>query len=240
MSDSTEDHCFSLFKKDENWFVRNASVGDIEVRPDSADLKTAGEVLAANVYGPALDFLRSRSADSVRNVVDLGANIGLSSALLLRSFPNANVICIEPDRSNIAILKRNIERLQAGERAQLAEAALWHTSGTVWYHEPQFATNTNEGMTSDSQGSYQVRAVTIQEIANEHGLEVIDLLKLDIEGAEEHLFAGTTDWIDMTTCIAAEFHGDTRATSRFDETIREHGFRIDDESNPHTVFAFRD
>lgn len=82
--------------------------------------------------------------------------------------------------------------------------------------------------------------MTLQEISSKYSLDVIDLLKVDIEGAEEHLFSGSTNWLDYTRCIAVEFHNDTRASSNFDQVVQAHGFRIEYKAEEHTVFAFKE
>jgi len=48
--------------------------------------------------------------------------------------------------------------------------------------------------------------VTIPGLMSQYGLTRIDLLKLDIEGAEKELFAAASDWIDKVDAIAIELH----------------------------------
>lgn len=59
-------------------------------------------------------------------------------------------------------------------------------------------------MTHEGDGA-QIRAVTMQTLLRELSIEVIDLLKVDIEGAEIELFDGC-DWIDRLQALAVETH----------------------------------
>lgn len=77
----------------------------------------------------------------------------------------------------------------------------------------------------------------MQTIFERSGFDRIDLLKVDIEGAEVQLLQGAGDWLTKVNAIAIEFHGNSRAESGFDQLTQ--GFRIADES-PHTVLAIRD
>jgi hypothetical protein len=52
-----------------------------------------------------------------------------------------------------------------------------------------------------------IQAHTIKDLLRLSGCEKVDILKLDIEGAEEQLFGkGETDWIDLVNSIVIEFH----------------------------------
>jgi len=69
-----------------------------------------------------------------------------------------------------------------------------------------------------------VNRVTIPEIMRTHGLERIDLLKMDIEGAEEEMFASDFSWLDDVDVLLVELHTELAAT-RFRAATALHGFR---------------
>jgi len=70
------------------------------------------------------------------------------------------------------------------------------------------------------------------------GFSTVDLLKVDIEGAERQLLRGDVSWLDRVSALAIEFHGDSREDSGFDEKIAAHGLEIVEE-NRHTTLACR-
>ena len=66
-----------------------------------------------------------------------------------------------------------------------------------------------------------VRCYSMDSILTEHGIDEIDLLKVDIEGAESQLFgAGCESWLGRSKRIYMELHGDKRV----DEILKAHGF----------------
>jgi hypothetical protein len=55
--------------------------------------------------------------------------------------------------------------------------------------------------------SSRVRAVTIASLMDKAGFDRVDILKLDIEGAEIELFdANCEEWIDRVDAIVIELH----------------------------------
>ena len=70
------------------------------------------------------------------------------------------------------------------------------------------------------------------------GFETVDLLKIDVEGAERSLFADAELWLQRVRAIAIEFHDDTRAASRFDDVMGGEDFELRDDVG-HTVLAVR-
>src|SRR5262252_8147645 len=118
--------------------IRLRSV-DVRVRtglakPSSVELrlKNAEHPVLMRTHTSDRDVLRQIFIDdeyapieltSLRWIVDLGANVGYSSAYFLSKYPNANVLAVEPDPSNYAICCRNLEPF--GRRAKIIHGAAW-------------------------------------------------------------------------------------------------------------------
>ena len=64
-----------------------------------------------------------RNISSPRLILDLGANVGYSSAYLLSCFPGATVVAVEPDPGNFELCRRNLAPY--GDRAKLVPGAAW-------------------------------------------------------------------------------------------------------------------
>ena len=67
----------------------------------------------------------------------------------------------------------------------------------------------------------------------------IDLLKIDVEGAEVELFKRDLGWLDAVRCIALEFHEGSREKTDFDELMKQHGFTIVEDTG-NIVVALRE
>ena len=74
----------------------------VSVRPGTSDLSVFYQIFVFNKYR-CVSGLRSPGL-----IVDLGANVGYSSAYFLSRFVDCSVIAVEPDPANFAELKKNV------------------------------------------------------------------------------------------------------------------------------------
>ena len=51
-----------------------------------------------------------------------------------------------------------------------------------------------------------VKTVTVESLLNDHQLGLVDVLKMDIEGAEKEVFANHSPWINNVCSIIVELH----------------------------------
>ena len=160
--------------------------------PDAViiDLSEWGKVpLRANPYDHVLlarTFVRQDyrvEASGVRRILDLRANIGMATVFLSRLFPQAEVACVEPSPHSFPLLKRAVAL--NGIHARVFEAAVGAESGTV---DLYISTNPECNSVCPVEGSSKVVPVPVTQvpqIMSETGSDMIDVLKIDIEGAEK-------------------------------------------------------
>jgi FkbM family methyltransferase len=164
------------------------------------------------------------SLNDVRTIVDAGANVGFSARYLLRRFPHACVIAIEPDSGNIDIANLNLSHLR--DRCTLVHGAVWSKSGRVAISRNNFRDGREWSIrVCETSGDERntVIAWTIADLMNHFSIDKIDILKIDIEGAETDLFSSDTTFMTKVKCCAIELH-DHVAGRLFDETCRRFGF----------------
>ena len=139
-----------------------------------------------------------------RLIIDGGANVGLSTAFYANAFPRARVVAVEPAGDNVAMLRTNTRGFR---NVVVVEGGLWPVSGFLRIANPDDAAWSFR-CESAAESSTAIRAHTITEIIRLSGFDHCDLLKLDIEGAEEQLFDKSEDWLELVDAILVEVHGE--------------------------------
>lgn len=157
-----------------------------------------------------------------RVVVDAGAYIGLSSVYFAARYPEAKIIAIEPERTNFDILVRNIESFT---NIVSIQAALWNEETELSLYDPGRDHWGYQTINSNSEGELKqtVPSVTIETIMRDHNVDFIDILKLDIEGAEKEVLGFSSNWIHKVGVLIVELHDRIREGCRDSfETATKH------------------
>lgn len=172
----------------------------IHLRPATSDREVFDQIFLDREYH--LDF-----PFSPKVIIDGGANIGLTSVLFANHYPKAKIISIEPEASNFKAVVKNTA---AYENIHPIQAAIWNEPGQLdildtGTGEWGFMVGQSESTTQSSFN--KVNTITLQEIMYEFQLSHIDILKIDIEGAEKELFTKNyEDWLPHVRCIIIEIH----------------------------------
>jgi FkbM family methyltransferase len=169
----------------------------------TSDLMVFGQIFIAEEYACLCDL----PEDSL--VIDLGANVGFSSAYFLSSRPASRVVAIEPVERNIAVCKENLAPF--GLRSLVLHGAAWSECARLCL--------SNEVFGDGLEWSRQVRSPAELEIADIEawdvgtlidmaGAEKVDLLKVDIERGEIAVFGPKSrQWLPRVRNICIELHG---------------------------------
>lgn len=172
-----------------------------EVREDSSDRHVIEEVITKDCYH--LDDRYSQwepFEEQPHTILDLGGNIGAFSVLAARYWPEARIITCEPQPDNYAQLQINLE-LNGATNVEAHQLAVWnHNQGVHVFGEGGLAG------THDGASGVMVPSVTLDGLAAD--LESIDLLKIDVEGAEGVILLGaSSDTLQKIQEVVGEFHG---------------------------------
>lgn len=178
------------------------------------------EVFLTGVYQPTLDQLH----EPVRQIVDLGANVGLSVRLWLQHFPQARVLAVEPDAANYAALIGNLAAVHVADTVSCVMACVAGRPGTVYLDRSAEDCAIH---VSDQANGDPVRAMTMPQLLDEANFTgEIDLLKMDIEGAEADVLADCSAWIGRVKLLVIELHGEY-AQDRLIEDLSRNGGRFE-------------
>lgn len=169
------------------------------------------DVLAIKQLFVQLEYRRLQGLPDIQTIFDIGANIGAAAVMLLSIFPQARLIAVEPEPTNVAVLRRNLEPYST--RAMIFEAAVWPTAMPLEVVKHQF----RDGLDWSNQvkpavsSTESVRGMTIEQMMAEAKVECIDLLKMDVEGAELPVLQGNTEWLHKVKHLCIELHGEEHA-----------------------------
>jgi FkbM family methyltransferase len=176
------------------------------------DLYVLFEVLAFNPYRIPSSLI---APDKVEIIVDCGANIGLTSLYFASAYPCARIYSVEADPENFAVLTSNT----AGESrivpihgcivSRPQDTVLFYNQGPAWGRK-----------LGDSDGVH-VPAVTLDALLAAHGIGRVDLLKMDIEGAEREVLA-EGQYLGSVQHAVVELH-DGYSFSDFSAAVAIHG-----------------
>jgi len=205
----------------------------VHFRHATTDKYVIGEVLALEQYSEL------QSLSGVRTIVDAGANIGTASVYFLNHFPETTVIALEPDPGNYSLLRKNLAYY--GERAVPLRRALWRSNEPLAISRGQFRDGGEWSFqVKEAEGEQsEVEGTTLSSLMTERMLDVIDILKIDIEGAEREIFENIEpSCLDRVRMIAVELHDKAareafaKATARFGAPTKQVG-EVTIWRNPH-------
>ena len=169
-----------------------APVGDavLEINPEDAVISGS---LAFGVYEPFETKIFRKTVKPGMTVVDIGANIGYYAVMAgMGTGPTGKVIAYEPDPTNMSFLQKNFKR-NGINHAVTVQKAVSDRAGTATF----YLTGNNKGTHSlvNNRGvahSLTVETDTLDRSLRELGINKVDILKIDIEGAEPLALLGMT------------------------------------------------
>jgi FkbM family methyltransferase len=176
----------------------------ILIRPNTPDFEVArgcfnGEYTAAIEASQPLRF---------NLIVDAGGYIGTAAIEFAKAFPNARIVTLEPSRNNFEVLCKNVRKFP---NIVALNKALGTSSGVIALgarHTGEWGYTTVEDP-ADCRATrflHNVEVTTIPTLLREFNSDGVDLLKLDIEGAEFELLRDLPSWLAKTRVIVAELH----------------------------------
>lgn len=145
-------------------------------------------------------------------IIDAGAHIGLSTFYFKRLFPDSLIIALEPNPKSYALLKKNLEANQI-HRVLPLNLALWPLNQIITFYSDPSAdswwSNTRTQLTSATSAThtqtFSAQTTTLKELTQGIG-EKIDLLKLDVEGAEWDILFTSLDHFTHIDHYVIEYH----------------------------------
>ena len=144
-------------------------------------------------------------------ILDCGANVGYASVYFTNKYPEAKIISVEPEHSNFKMLQYNTLFY---DNIKCINSALWNreTYIKVLPDAPGHTAGFTTVETSENDPE-ALKTTTISKLLKESNFDEIDLLKMDIEGAEKEVFSennlnggGVYEWLPKVKVLTIELH----------------------------------
>jgi FkbM family methyltransferase len=186
---SISNHGFKILKSGPRTFKIIDSTNKYILRKQTSDVLVFNQVIIQQEYKILVDLVNKFYKPSdIKCVIDAGANIGLTSLFLSSYFKSAKFIAIEPSIENFTALEETITNNKATQITPLQNALWFETSKVIISRSFRDGQEWSLKVVDDFNGGGDVQALTLSDIMEKMGIGFIDILKIDIEGAEGKLF----------------------------------------------------
>ena len=217
--------------------VRKPINSTVLVRGGTSDILVLREILFGEIFNRITTF-----CPTIDFAIDAGANVGYASLVIYSRYSKAQVVMVEPDENSMGLARLNLQKkIQAG--------LCFPVLGAVWGDDEKLTLDRTDRYGGKSrEWAYSVRknlggtqdlvtGYTIDTLIKKFNLPRVDLLKMDIEGAEKDVFGRNVDaWIGKVKVLCVELHKNYTVDS-FDQFCKKHGFKY--ELHDGNYWAFR-
>lgn len=134
-------------------------------------------------------------------IIDCGAHIGMSIIYFKQICPTAHIIAFEPDDKNYRLLEQNVRSFQL-ENVTLKKEAVWIENTEISFSNEGTMSSKIE-KTGSENASSKVKAARLKDYLGNG----IDLIKIDIEGAEYEVLKDISGSLASVKNMFLEYHG---------------------------------
>ena len=192
------------------------------MRPSNSDVSRVNEYLSKIYFNKS--YLHEALKESKPTIlIDLGANIGLSTLATIEEFPSIKkVIAVEAEKQNYNVLEQNFRLWQndfSNVNFSALHAVVTNSSGLSMVECNSLASLTGRNTASgtfrysvEKEGealesvSSNLKTIALCDLIGSISEEEKIIIKIDIEGGEEYLFSSNTDWVNRCLFMTLELH----------------------------------
>lgn len=168
-------------------------------RPIYYDVDTMKQIFEREEYKLPINHFQPKL------ILDCGGNIGCSAVYFANKYPEAQIYCVEPQKDNFTLLKRNT---QFYENVHCINSALWGTETFIKVLEEGHVPTDYMTVETTKNDPAAFRTTTVSKLLRKSDFDEIDLLKIDIEGAEKEVFEAqdVNKWLSKVKILVIELH----------------------------------
>lgn len=189
------------------------------LRKNTLDKFIADEIFNHKCYDISMknsrmyqDYAEEYDVRLPQNIIDAGGNIGLASIFYANLYPKAQIVSVEPEEDNFCLLYENTKYYP---NIKIVNGAVWdkntdlvisNREEVIWDDGTKNAGKFRVGK-EEITGERKVPAFTIDHIIKKYNMDMVDILKMDVEGAEREIFNGDFEkWLPDIRILLLEHH----------------------------------
>lgn len=198
-----------------------------------SDIQVFEQVFVDLEYALICNFFKNNTEKLPETpiIIDAGANVGYTTLFFLNSMENPKIISIEPDSNNYNLLLKNIDLSSKKNNVIPLNSALLGKENVQLKTNADFRDGKDWAITvSETKEKSDLHSVSIPQLMKLYSLTEIDILKIDIEGAERFLFLSENDleYLKNTKSIIIEIHDEFDCREMIYSTFKKYNFLIVD------------
>ncbi|MCT7528309.1 FkbM family methyltransferase [Aliarcobacter cryaerophilus] len=166
-----------------------------------------------DIYLDEAFFFTSKNKKPI--IIDIGANIGLVSISLAKMYPEAEIISIEADPKIYKYLSTNLKKNNI-KNVNAINAAAWIKEAHLNFQ----SSGADAGHVIDNKNNLSIEIKSIDTLKYLNPYECIDLLKIDIEGAEFKVFPHIKKILYKVQNIILEVHTEKNKKQNISAILR--------------------
>lgn len=173
----------------------------------------ARQIFLQQIYATTLPTERPR-------IIDVGGHVGLASLYFGLRYPEARITSVEMDPDLCAMLESNLSTFGLTNVAVRCAAAWVHGHGVSY-----IKSGDDSGHIDPDAGGARAPSLRVADLIQ---AEPVDLLKLDVEGAELEIIPDCKDALPHVSNLIVEVHSlsvESARLGRLFQTLDDAGFR---------------
>lgn len=183
-------------------------------RPNGRDREVIIQNLIRNEYDKKIN-------EPIGNgfIIDAGAYIGDVSCYFASKYP-CKVIALEPNNNSFNFALKNTSLYP---QITLLNKGLWYKEAKLIVR----GEGTGCEVVETDESTYDISGISIPDLVKEYNINIIEILKIDIEGSEEAIFAeDIISWINIVKIILIEIHSES-GKELIIKKLKQNNFRIE-------------
>lgn len=213
------------FTFDGNYVLDNYEGFDVKINPIEY---VGGEVYKEKKYEEELTNYLKDNLQVGDVVVEIGGHIGLHSLVIREKIGEEGKLSVfEPEPENREILEKNLE-LNGFTGVEVNEHAISNQKGEADFHLDDKNTGAASLKSGHGKEKITVPLITLEEYLNNSSIEKIDLVKIDVEGAELDVLEGMDLENKRYSKILIEIHWERIEEHKWEQKMQNSNFQASD------------